>query len=189
MTVELELRPEVTLAKLWEGHQGHFHRADDTPWDESDEAVLETALGMFAHVDTHDIVECGKRTPIDQLKEMGRVEWIAVREAEDLTLEELASMFGLTKGTVSRWETGRRDPTDLRYLAWLRESDRRQADRISFDIWRMTVRRDDWTLDQLSRYGSVRHWDAVWNAGGLYFKWFDSGTLPHFTPADAGVTG
>ncbi|MGD2100824.1 MAG: helix-turn-helix domain-containing protein [Acidimicrobiia bacterium] len=181
---------QLTLPESWKPVEGGFQVDPRAEWLEDDEVMLDSLLAIAAHDLDHDIIDCMLSQPPDVIQALGRFEWVTVRENEDVTVAELADRLGVTKGTISRWESGKRRPASpSAYTAWLRECDQRQIGERMLDVWKMILRRDGWSkdLDALFRYGAPDLWNVVWKENGLFDKWCETGTLPHFTPADAGV--
>jgi transcriptional regulator with XRE-family HTH domain len=162
-----------------------------TPWDEHDEAWLEVGLRHAQHFDdappAHDPVECQMRVPEGE----PRREWKLLREDEGLTLRDLARLLDVDAASVSRWESGARWPNNSDYSAWLREAGERHGERARLRAFDSHSKRDGWLgpervvgQDLPTR---LAHWDVFYKEGGLFDRWVETGSLPAWTPRDAGI--
>lgn len=160
-------------------------------WTDQDEQMLDSLLSMFQHDETHDPVQCGLETPPGFIAEYGeRFEWRTIRVSADLTIRELGELVGVSAPTISRWESGKRNPQageGARYFQWLRDTDEYQIRKSADLIWKIVAKRDGWIPGPLAEYGWDNYWNVIWKPGGLFDKWQETGTLPRFTPANAGI--
>lgn len=159
------------------------------PSSESFARTLDGDLELLDHYLGHDVVKCGETEPAALVEKLGRSEWIAVREGEGLSQRELADLVHAgDPSNISRWESGRRWPGSWEYLAWLRETDADQTARCTADLVRLVAYRDGWLPRYTDNAEALRvlH-DALFKPEGLLEKWRETGSLPVWTPADAGL--
>jgi len=163
-----------------------------TPWDAGDEGWLEACLRMARHFDDnpanpHDPVECQRRLPTGQ----PRAEWKLLREEAGLTLRQLARRLDVDQASVSRWESGQRWPNSADYAAWLREAGERHAENARLRAFNAHSKRDGWLgperLIGQNPDSLQAHWQAMYKRGGLFDRWVETGSLPSWTPRDAGL--
>lgn len=119
-----------------------------------------------------------------------------LREEAELSQQQLADRLGVNQATLSRWEQGVRIPDSEDYFAFLRETADKVARSASYEILRCVALRDGWG-DIAS--DDPAHTDALKNAldylheplfrpGGLFDRWRETGSLPAWTPRDAGLS-
>ena len=162
------------------------------PWTDADESWLGLVLEMVDHFEhPHDPLECQRKLD----SQWGRPEWRFLREEEHLTLRQLAVKLEVDAGTVSRWESGKRWADNVDYSLWLKEAGDRLGETASLQVFLLQSKRDGWHTDAvraakddpiLDRFD---HWEAIFKDGGLFDRWRESGSLPVWTPGDAGYTG
>lgn len=168
-----------------------------SPWTDNDHAALKALLDHVDHLyrhgpeadPTHDPVTCPRAFDRAVVDEIGRAEWVGIREAADLSIAELARQLEVDATNISRYEGGTRWPEAQPYLTWLRETDRAQALQDRNTLFVMQCHRDGWfdTGYDDTPESVRRHWDALFAPGGLYTKWQETGNLPAWTPRDAGL--
>lgn len=158
---------------------------DDNPdeWTEYDEAWLETCLQLLDDYDGFN--------PKQHLAARGRTPnaFAFLREESGLTQKELADRLGVGQGTIARWENGTRRPDDERYFAFLEDAAEALCQRVCVSIWRQAGKRDGWWNPELNlTMGDAyeRLWPVLFKPGGTIDRWREAGTLPTWTPTDAG---
>jgi transcriptional regulator with XRE-family HTH domain len=139
---------------------------------------------MYEHVDP---IACADKTASHIVDEIGHAEWRGIRDSAGLSLAELAVLLGVDAGSISRWESGKRRPTNPEYFRWLRDRDLEDTRIVERDVFWLLMKRGGWIAKLGREPLSLARplWDAMWKVGGLYDRWRGTGTLPHFTPADA----
>ena len=162
------------------------------PWTDADSIWLETVLTMADHFEhPHDPIDCQRKLD----SQWGRPEWKLLREEEGLTLRQLAAKLEVDAGTVSRWESGKRWADNVDYSLWLKEAGDRLGETARLQVFLLQSKRDGWMTDAVR--GSLDdpaldrfdHWDVIFKDGGLFDRWRETGSLPVWTPEDAGLTG
>ena len=153
-------------------------------WTKADESWLGTVLQMAEHFEhPHHPVDCQRK--IDP--HWGRGEWKLLREEEHLTLRQLAAKLDVDAGSISRWESGARWPESVDYEVWLKEAADKLGEQVRMQVFLLQSKRDGWMTEPASR--RFDHWQAIFKDGGLFDRWRETGSLPVWTPQDAGFTG
>ena len=159
-----------------------------SPWSDGDESWLGIALQVAEHFENHDPRDCQRHGD----EQWGRPEWKFLREEEGLTLKQLSGKLNVDPGSISRWESGTRWPENVDYEMFLKESADQLGGRARMQVFLLQSKRDNWLTDAVR--GSLddpaldrfTHWGVLFDEGGLFDKWRESGSLPSWTPADAG---
>jgi transcriptional regulator with XRE-family HTH domain len=163
-----------------------------TPWDDRDTAWLEVCLRLAEHFDdagdpAHDPVQCQERIPAGE----PHAEWKLLRDEAGLTLRQLGRLIGADQATISRWENGLRWPDNRAYHDWLRTAGERLGEEARLRAFIAQSKRDGWLgpervvgQDLPTR---LAHWDVFYKPGGLFDRWIETGSLPAWTPRDAGI--
>ena len=160
-------------------------------WTKADESWLGTVLQMAEHFEhPHDPIECQRKMDPG----WSRAEWRLLREEEHLTLRQLAAQLDVDAGSISRWESGARWPENVDYEVWLKEAADRLGETARLQVFLLQSKRDQWMTDAvrsskddptLDRFD---HWWVIFDEGGLFDKWRETGSLPRWTPTNAGYT-
>ena len=158
-------------------------------WSEADSIWLEISLSMSKHFDDgHHPVDCQKWSV------GARYEWTLLREEAGLTLRQLGRMLNVDSSSVSRWESGQRWPENRDYFEWLIEAGETLAQTARVSAVTAQLKRDGW-VDNLPKpggpdvtgYTKRDHWKIFFKPGGLFDRYIETGTLPAWTPSDAGL--
>ena len=181
--------PEISVGKF---AKGGWVVDLKSPWSDGDESWLETVLTMADHFKhPHDPIECQRQLD----PRWNRAEWKLLREEKHLTLRQLAAKLNVDPGSISRWESGTRWPENVDYEMFLKESADRLCETAGLQVFLLQSKRDGWMTDAvraakddpiLDRFD---HWDVIFKVGGLFDRWRETGSLPRWTPQDAGYTG
>ena len=160
-------------------------------WTKADESWLGIVLQMAEHFEDHDPRDCQRHGD----GQWGRPEWKFLREEEHLTLRQLGAKLDVDGGSISRWESGARWPENVDYEVWLKDAADRLGEQARMQVFLLQSKRDGWHTDAvraakadpiLDRFD---HWDVIFKDGGLFDRWRETGSLPSWTPVDAGFTG
>lgn len=174
-----------------------------TQWTEEDEVWLNVCLQNADHWDDgHNPVECGRRQAAEGFEQNtdGRLDWIILREEAGFTMKDLAAQFEVNVATISRWESGQRWPDNRSYLSWLHAEGELHAQQIRTQLFAMQSKRDGWFHDKwvhthqgkkiyvtLALAHRDNHWHTLYKPDGLFDRWKETGSLPAWTPEDAGI--
>ncbi len=173
---------------------GHWDTDIYGEWTDEEERWIEGTARLIDHMlNDHDPIECQRDVDPVVLDEIGRLEWAAIREGEQLTLRQLAGLLNVDAGTISRYETGSRWPENTEYLRWLQETDQTQIRANKRDFITAILKRGGWFQTEKAKTGPGvadlydTMWEVVYKPGGLLDKFRETGTLPHWKPADAEI--
>ena len=161
------------------------------PWSPADESWLGIALQVAEHFEDHDPRDCQRHGD----EQWGRPDWKFLREEEHLTLRQLGSKLDVDAGSISRWESGARWPESADYSLWLKESADRLGETARTQVFLLQSKRDGWMTDTVRAakddptLNRFVHWEIIFKDGGLFDRWRESGSLPSWSPLDAGFTG